>query len=138
MDEHENIQISYSCLYSNLHKNGFKGPRKHKKAILHPRRKGKTYLGKLVQTDGTPFDWFGTGNQYSLHGYIDDATGISLGLYMCESKCLLGYLEITRHMLTNFEISKSIYSDKFSVFFPPNSSKLTLEEQYVYQVAKVC
>lgn len=48
---------------------------------------------------------------------------------MCESECLLGYLEITRQMLTKFGIPKSIYSDKFSVFFPPTSAKLTLEEQ---------
>lgn len=36
-----------------------------------------------------------------IHGYIDDATGIPLALYMCESDCLLGYLEITRQMLEN-------------------------------------
>ena len=29
----------------------------------------------LVQTDGTPFDWFNIGKKYSLHGYIDDASG---------------------------------------------------------------
>ena len=82
-----------------------------------------------MQTDGTPFDWFESGNKYSLHGYIDDATGIPLGLYMCETECLLGYLEITRQMLTNYGIPETIYSDKFSVFFPPTSTKLTVEEQ---------
>lgn len=129
LEENENIKISYSCLYSNLREKGFKSPRKHKKVKLHPRRKRKAYFGELIQTDGTPFDWFDIGKRYSLHGYIDDATGIPLGLYMCESECLLGYLEITRQMLTKFGIPKSIYSDKFSVFFPPTSAKLTLEEQ---------
>lgn len=129
LEEKENISISYSCLYSNLTKNGIKSPRKHHKAKLHHRRKRKAYFGELVQTDGTPFDWFGTGNKYSLHGYIDDATGIPLGLYMCETECLLGYLEITRQMLSEFGIPETIYSDKFSVFFPPTSSKLTIEEQ---------
>lgn len=129
LEEHENIQISYSCLYSNLRKNGIKSPRKHKKEKLHHRRKRKAYFGELIQTDGTPYDWFGTGKRYSVHGYIDDATGIPLGLYMCESECLLGYLEITRQMLTNFGIPETIYSDKFSVFFPPTSAKLTIEEQ---------
>lgn len=129
LGEHENIYISYSCLYSNLRKNGIKSPRKHKKEKLHHRRKRKSYFGELIQTDGTPYDWFGTGKRYSIHGYIDDATGIPLGLYMCESECLLGYLEITRQMLTNFGIPETIYSDKFSVFFPPASAKLTIEEQ---------
>ena len=127
--EKENINISYSCLYSNLNKNGIKSPRKHHKKKLHHRRKRKSYFGELVQTDGTPFDWFEKGTKYSLHGYIDDATGIPLGLYMCETECLLGYLEITRQMLLSYGIPETIYSDKFSVFFPPTGTKLTVEEQ---------
>ena len=38
------------------------------------RRKRKESEGMMLQADGTPFDWFGDGNQYSLHGFIDDAT----------------------------------------------------------------
>lgn len=129
LEEHENIQISYSTMYKNLLKNGLKSPRKHRKTKLHHMRKRKAYAGELVQTDGTPFDWFGIGKRYSIHGYIDDATGIPLGLYMCESECLLGYLEITRQMLTNYGIPENIYSDRFSVFFPPTSAKLTIEEE---------
>lgn len=129
LEEHENISISYSSLYSNLRKNGIGSPRKHRKPKLHHMRKRKSYFGELIQTDGTPHDWFGIGKKYSLHGYIDDATGIPLGLYMCETECLLGYLEITRQMLTNFGIPQTVYSDRFSVFFPPSSAKLTLEEQ---------
>ena len=48
---------------------------------------------------------------------------------MCKNECLLGYLEITRQMLTNYGIPENIYSDKFSVFFPPSSAKLTIQEQ---------
>lgn len=129
LEEKENINISYSCLYSNLTKNGIKSPRKHHKQKLHHRRKRKSYFGELIQTDGTPFDWFENGSKYSLHGYIDDATGIPIGLYMCETECLLGYLEITRQMLSNYGIPETIYSDKFSVFFPPTGTKLTIEEQ---------
>lgn len=129
LKERENIDVSYSWLYTVLTKNNIKSPKKHKKVKLHHRRKRKAYFGEFVQTDGTPFDWFGTGKKYSLHGYIDDATGIPLALYMCESECLLGYLEITRIMIENYGIPETIYSDKFSVFFPPTSAKLTIEEQ---------
>ncbi len=127
--ERENIDVSYSWLYSILTKNKVKSPKKHNKIKLHHRRKRKAYFGELVQTDGTPFDWFGIGKRYSLHGYIDDATGIPLALYMCEAECLLGYLEITRIMLQNYGIPETIYSDRFSVFFPPTSAKLTIEEE---------
>ena len=51
LEEHEDIHISYSCLYSNLTRNGLKSPRKHKKEKLHHRRKRKSYFGELVQTD---------------------------------------------------------------------------------------
>ena len=51
LEEKENITISYSCLYSNLTKNGLKSPRKHHKVKLHHRRKKKSYFGELVQTD---------------------------------------------------------------------------------------
>lgn len=77
----------------------------------------------LVQTDGTPFDWFNIGQKYSLHGYVDDATGKILGLYMCENKCLMGYLEITRQMLKKYDSPVAIYSDKYSVFFFLNLHK---------------
>lgn len=76
-----------------------------------------------------PYDWFNTGIKYSLHGYIDDATGEIIGLYMCEHECLLGYLEITRQMLENYGSPIAIYSDQYSVFFPNKKQKLTVEEQ---------
>ena len=37
----------------------------------------------------------------SLHGFINDATGKVLGLYMCEHECLPDCLEATRQILTN-------------------------------------
>ena len=29
----------------------------------------------MLQADGTPFEWFGSKEKYSLHGFVDDATG---------------------------------------------------------------
>ena len=91
----------------------------------------KDYEGELVQADGTPFEWFGDGNRYSLHGFIDDATGKITGLYMCKNECLLGYLEVLRQTLENYGIPISLYPDKYSVFFPPKkvNDHITLEEQ---------
>ena len=66
---------------------------------------------------------------YSIHGFIDDATGKVLGAYMCEHGCLLGYLETLRQMLKDYGIPKCLYPDKFSVFFPVKAQKLTIEEQ---------
>lgn len=129
LKERENIIISYSALYSILKSHNINSKKSHRVRKTHRRRKRKECEGMLVQTDGTPFDWFNIGKKYSLHGYIDDATGKILGLYMCENECLMGYLEITRQMLKNYGSPVAIYSDKYSVFFPTSSQKLTVEEQ---------
>lgn len=131
LEEYEGIKISYSALYDILHQANIKSPKKHRKTKKHHRRKRKTAAGMMLQADGTPHDWFGIGKKYSLHGFIDDATGAITGLYMCENECLLGYLEVTRQTLKNFGIPLSLYPDKYSVFFP-NATKedqLTIEEQ---------
>lgn len=129
LEERENIKISYSALYSILNSNGIHSKKAHKDRKTHRRRKRKEAEGMLVQTDGTPYDWFGIGKRFSLHGYIDDATGKILGLYMCENECLMGYLEITRQMLKKYGSPVAIYSDKYSVFFPSSSQKITIDEQ---------
>lgn len=129
LEERENIKISYTSLYKILTESGIKSKKKHKDKKTHRQRKRKQHAGELVQADGTPFDWFKDGNMYSLHGFIDDATGQVLGVYMCEHECLLGYLEVLRQMLTNYGIPQCLYPDKFSVFFPAKKQKLTIEEQ---------
>lgn len=131
LKERENIDISYSALYNILHSAGIKSPKKHRKTKLHHRRKRKECEGMMLQADGTPFDWFGNGESYSLHGFVDDATGKITGLYMCKNECLLGYLEVLRQTLENYGIPISLYPDKYSVFFPPKkvNDHITIEEQ---------
>ena len=131
LKERENIDISYSALYNILRNAGIKSHKKHRKSKLHHRRKRKECEGMMLQADGTPFDWFGNGEKYSLHGFIDDATGKITGLYMCKNECLLGYLEVLRQTLENFGIPISLYPDKYSVFFPPKKvdDHVTIEEQ---------
>lgn len=131
LKERENIDISYSALYNILHNAGIKSPKKHRKSKLHHRRKRKECEGMMLQADGTPFEWFGDNQKYSLHGFVDDATGKITGLYMCKNECLLGYLEVLRQTLENYGIPISLYPDKYSVFFPPKKvdDHITIEEQ---------
>ena len=129
LEERENINLSYSTVYNILNQNGITSKNKHKDRIVHRRRKRKSYEGDLVQADGTPFARFEDGILYSIHGFIDDATGKILGLYMTKNECLLGYLEALRYMLKNFGIPKVIYPDKYSVFFPTSKQKVTIEEE---------
>lgn len=139
LQENEGIKISYHALHRILTEAGIKSPKKHKKQKLHHRRKRKESAGMLLQADGTPHAWFGGKEKFSLHGFVDDATGMITGLYMCKYECLLGYLEVTRQTLSNFGVPLSLYPDKYSVFFPNKSSeaKLTLEEQLAGETKSV-
>ena len=127
LEERENIKISYSALYNILKSNGINSKKSHRSKKIHRRRKRKECEGMLVQTDGTPFDWFGIGKKFSLHGYVDDATGKILGLYMCENECLMGYLEITRQMLKNMVLLLLFIQINILYFFQHHLKKLLLK-----------
>ena len=130
--ERYNLDISYSSVYRLLTDAGIKSPKsRRRRKTLHPSRPRKPALGMMLQADATPYEWFGGTKKYSLHGFIDDATGQVTGLYICKNECLLGYLEVLRQTLTNYGIPQSLYPDKYSVFFvnKKNELKLSIEEQ---------
>lgn len=130
LEERYSINISYTALSVLFKKSGIKSPRKRRKVKAHNRRKRKDCFGDLIQTDATPHPFFfGDNESYSLHGFIDDATGKILGLYMCKNECMQGYLEITRQMLSKYGIPSNIYADGSSIFFPINNKLLSIEEQ---------
>lgn len=135
LERNEGIRLSYSSIYNILTSNGIKSPKKRRRFKVHKRRKRKTQMGLLVQMDATPFEWFGDGIKFSIHGIIDDATGKVLGLYMTKNECLQGYFEVTRLMLENFGIPVSIYSDRHAIFLSTKAGKLSIEEQLE---GKVC
>jgi len=82
----------------------------------------------LIQFDATPFEWFGGNIKYTLHGAIDDATGKTVGLYMTQNECLYGYFETMRQCCLDFGVPQTIYSDNHTIFRPPRTGKLTVEE----------
>jgi transposase len=133
--KHEKIRVSYALLYQVLIEAGIKSPKKRRRPKKHHRRKRKAQEGILVQTDASPFAWFGGQKRYSLHGAIDDATGKVLGLYLTENECLQGYFETTRQVVKNFGIPLSFYSDRHAIFLSYQKDKLTIEEQLE---GKVC
>jgi transposase len=127
--EYEKIQISYSALYTMLSKSGIKSPKKRRRPTNHRRRKRKAAEGLLVQLDASPFGWLSDGQEYHLHGGIDDATGQVLALYLAQSECLEGYFQTTHLLLELFGIPVSLYADRHSIFFSPKKDKLSLEDQ---------
>jgi transposase len=132
LEEHENINISYSCLSDILKGAGIVSPKTHRMSgERHDMRPRRPKFGELVQTDASPFDWFGTGVSSALHGFQDDATGDILGLYFCENECLQGYFEAFRPVLTNFGAPQALYADRIGVYFvnTKHPENWTIEEQ---------
>jgi transposase len=128
------IVVSYSTVRNIMREAGHKSPkcrRPRKDKQAHPPRPRREAFGEMLQGDGSPFDWFGNGQEASLHGAIDDATGTVTGLYMEKNECLLGYLEVLRQTIEGYGIPAEFYPDKASVFFVNQRQRenLTLEEQ---------
>lgn len=119
LEEDYAIKASVSWVKKVLKELGYKSPIKHKcrnqKIFLMRERKEMT--GELVQADGTPYDWFKDGHMYCIQGFVDDATGYPVGLYMTKNECTLGYVEAFRTMAENEGIPEQLYPDKASVFF---------------------
>jgi transposase len=116
--ERESIVISYTTLTKILKDAGIVSKRSHRGGgRTFTRRKRRSRFGELLQADATPFDWFGCGERWALHGFIDDATGRILALYLCKNECLAGYLELLRHTLTLYGIPLELYADKAGIFF---------------------
>jgi len=127
--EEYGIKISYSALHGILTSAGIKSMKKRRPARKHRRRKRKAQEGLMLQIDASPFDWLNIGQEFSLHGAIDDATGKVAALYLCKHECLQGYFETVRNVITNNGIPMSIYADRHAIFCSPKEGKLTLDEQ---------
>jgi len=123
------IHLSYSTLHGILTSAGIKSPKTRRPAKKHRRRKRKAFEGLMLQLDASPFDWLNNGQDYSLHGAIDDATGKIAALYLCKNECLQGYFEIMRQVVSNNGIPVSLYADRHTIFLSPKDAKLSIEEQ---------
>ena len=100
---------------------GWKSPaakriRKDGDHITHPIREPVARMGALAQIDGTPFDWFGDGRNYTLHMAVDDATTTVLSGWFMPVECTRGYCQMMSKMIDAYGIPEALYSDKDSVF----------------------
>jgi transposase len=115
-------------------------PLKHakKQPKRHRSRDRMPAAGMLVQCDASPFAWFeDRGPMATLHGIIDDATGMILALFFRPTEDLLGYLVVLLKMLLAFGIPKALYSDRHTIFFSPKKDKLSIEDELAGKKVKL-
>lgn len=125
------VSVSYTAMRKVLLADGKVSPkRRRKRKEKHETRERRKKFGELLQTDATPYDWFGTGETYALHGHIDDACGMVTGLHLSKNECMDGYLEALRQTLTDFGTPEALYADGLSIFFNKRKNEeLTIEEE---------
>ena len=90
-------------------------------------RQRKDYFGEMVQVDGSHHDWLeGRGPWLVLMGYVDDATGNTLGRFYGYEGTMPAMDSLYRYIL-KYGIPQSIYIDRHTTYKSPK--KQTIEEQ---------
>lgn len=101
-------------------------PVKHKShkrdSPLHLLREKSPRAGMLIQIDGTPFDWFGNGQLFTLHMAVDDATNDILAGWFTKNECMYGYCKMMELLIKKKGIPLAIYSDKHTIFKSPEGN----------------
>ncbi len=93
------------------------------------RRVREAAAGRLVQIDGSPFDWLeGRGPAMTLLGAIDDATSQVLALHFRPAEDLHGYLTLFEQVFTTHGLPVAFYGDRLNVFVR-NDRHWTLAEE---------
>ena len=82
---------------------------------MHPSRPRRENFGELVQIDASLHRWFGEGfPKATLHGAVDDATGMVLALWLDREETLSGYFRMMHQILTKHGIPEAFYADNES------------------------
>ena len=116
------LKLRSKSFFQQLYKSeGWKSPIKHKpfrgKKDIHPLREPSPRRGILIMTDGTPHDWFGNGQKFSLHATLDDATGEILSGWFMPTECQIGYCHAFKIMFEKHGIPQIIYADRTTILW---------------------
>lgn len=130
LERNEDIKISGKSVSRILKAAGVENKHSHKAPKKYRSRPRRKKLGELVQIDASPFDWLECGEEYSLHGAIDDATGRVLFLWLEKNECSRGYLKVLEGLLRQWGVPGAVYSDRHTIFFSPKTDKLTEEDEF--------
>ena len=114
------VKRSYSFFERLFKKNKWKSPVKHRVTsngkLLHLLRDPMPRRGMLIQIDGTPYDWLGNGEMWTLHLAVDDATSEPLAGWFTQNESQYGYVKMAKIMLEKHGIPLKLYSDKHRIF----------------------
>ena len=129
LQEHESITLSVSSVRRILLAKGIKRSKQRRRGKVHQPRSRKPQAGMLWQIDASPFAWLeDRGPELTLHGAIDDATGMVVGAVFRPTETREGYFTVMKQAIQKYGIPLSLYSDRHTIFRSPKES-LTLEQE---------
>lgn len=128
LERRDGVKISPKSVGRILKEAGVYNPHRRRPRKKYRSRARRERQGELVQIDASPFDWLETGESWSLHGAIDDATGDVIALRFEKEECSAGYLHVLEQMLKTRGIPGAIYSDRHTIFFSPAKEDELSEE----------
>ncbi len=164
--EYENIEVSYNFVYTTLMSKEITSPKIQRQtrrhlAITkikkdnpniteeeaeekyevelydsHPRKERSKYFGELFQMDASEDVWFGN-KKSSLHGAIDDATGIIVAHFEPQ-ETLVGYYNIFKMILETYGIPYKFLTDNRTVFNYNSKGKTSAERDVLTQFGYSC
>ena len=124
--EAHSLKISVGSVRALMIEKGLWVHKKIKKVRVFQHRERRSTEGELIQTDGSPHDWFeGRGPKCTLIHCIDDATGkIKVALF-APAETIWSYFELMQMYLQMHGKPVALYSDKHCVFRVNRSEALS-------------
>jgi transposase len=130
LTEEEGIILSRSSVRRFLLGGGIGSPRKRRAPKHRSRRERYSQEGMLLQIDASQHDWLeGRGEELSLIGAIDDATGKVPYALFHEQEDSIGYFRLMKGIVRDYGIPLAIYRDRHSIFEVSPDKLPSLEEQ---------
>jgi len=127
--ERHDIQVSVSSVRRLRHQAGLRSPRTRRAPQHRSRRDRMPQPGMMLQIDASPAHWLGAQQpECSLLATIDDATNHVCAIFRTEEDTV-GYLLLLRQVLRAHGVPGSLYSDRHTIFLPPEGSTPSLDEQ---------
>ena len=127
--ERHDIQVSVSSVRRIRHQAGLRSPRTRRAPQHRSRRDRMPQAGMMLQIDASPAHWLGDQHpQSSLLATIDDATNHVCAIFRTEEDTV-GYLLLLRQVICADGVPLRLYSDRHTIFMPPEASTPSLDEQ---------
>lgn len=127
--ERERIALGRETVRKILRGAGLPPKRRRRPPKHRSRRQRKERFGQMIQWDGSPHPWFGTGRPpCCLLAAVDDATTTLLAVLFIPAESSEGYLRLLENILETHGIPMAVYHDQHSSLVRTDG-RWTLQEQ---------